>query len=277
MSAAGSRRAAAWVPLAAAIVSVAALAGTAAWRVSLQAIDSQIAERRGALKRLGISGGIPPTQEVMDYLTSREAVLQERYRAALEAAASASPVAGAASADPQLYFQERFHEMQRMVERLSTARAMPAPELLGFPKELPPSDTVARLLIQVSVIQETAAMLLEQGVSQLGSFKIEDPETVPDEEHRGSFLLRVPVRVRFSATLPQVVKILAALERVRPLVDVRDIHLAQGAAPGSLDGELLLARYLVIDANPPPAPAAPAVVGRRAGRRTPPTTGRDAD
>ncbi len=277
MNAVGSKRAVAWVPLAAAIVSAAALAGTAAWRVSLQAVDSQIAERRGALKRLGISGGIPPTQEVMDYLTSREAALQDRYRAALEAAASASPVAGSASADPQLYFQERFHEMQRMVERLSTARAMPAPELLGFPKELPPSDTVARLLIQVSVIQETAAMLLEQGVSQLGSFKVEDPETVPDEAHRGGFLLRVPVRVRFSATLPQVVKILAALERVRPLVDVRDIHLAPAAAPESLDGELLLARYLVLDANPPPPAAAAPAVERRAGRRAKPAEARDAE
>ena len=238
------RRPVAWVPLMGALVVGAVLAGMMGWRLNLQALEHRITEKRSALKKLTLSGGIPPNQEVMDYLSSREVSLEQRYQQWLKRVGVAPP-AQTASTDPQLYFQERFHEVQRILERLAAARSVVTPELLGFPKELPPSDTVPRLLVQLSLIQGLAELIFEQGINSLTSLKIEDPETVPEGHEDGSFLVRLPVRVRVAASLPQLMKMLGALEHVNPLIDLRSLHVVTGTAAESLDVELLLARYLV--------------------------------
>lgn len=252
----------AWGPLLAAALAGAALAGIIGWRLNLQGIDAQVKSKRSALKKLMLSGGIPPTQEVMDYLTAHQLSLERRYQHWLEVVAS-PPLADAAQTDPQLYFQEQFHEMQRTLERLAAARGVPAPEQLGFPKELPPSDTVNRLLVQLVLIKDVAALVLEQGVSVLSSLKVEDPEAASGPEGEGAFLMRLPVRVRLTGSLPQVMKVLGAVHRARPLIDVRSLRIAlassqvgagaaQAGAPahGRLDAELVLARYLVLAAAP---------------------------
>jgi len=257
----------AWPPLLAATLAGATLAGIIGWRLNLQGIDAQIKSTRAALKKLTLSGGIPPTQEVMDYLTAHQLSLERRYRHWLTVVA-APPLADAAAADPQLYFQEQFHEMQRAVERLAAARGVPVPEQLGFPKELPPSETVPRLLVQLELLKEVAALVLEQGVSGLASVKVEDPEPVPEPEGDAAFLIRLPVRARLSGSLSQVMKVLGAVDRARPLIDVRALRLAPAssqagageAAPGRaagerLDVELVLARYLVVEAAPDAAAA----------------------
>jgi hypothetical protein len=239
-------------PLVAAMVVGAAVAGGIFWRLNLSAIDSQITAKTGALKKLVLSGKIPPNDEVMEYLTSRQDSLKRRYQEWLQRVAS-PPVAEAAGADPQLYFQEQFHEVQRTLERLATARAMAAPEQLGFPKELPPSDTVPRLLIQLSLIKEAAALIFEQGVAAVTSFKIEDPQPVVRPEGAEPFLIRLPVRVRVNASLPQLMKVLGVIQRAAPLIDVLAVRIAPaeasvgaaGAATDSLEVELLLSRYLV--------------------------------
>jgi hypothetical protein len=266
------RRAVPMGPMVAAMVAGAAVAGGIFWRLNLSAIDSQITAKTGAMKKLVLSGKIPPNDEVMAYLTSRQASLDRRYQQWLQRVASA-PVAEAASADPQLYFQEQFHEVQRTLERLATARAMAVPEQLGFPKELPPSDTVPRLLIQLSLIKEAAALIFEQGVAALTSFKIDDPQPVPQPEGEEPFLTRLPVRVRFNASLPQLMKVLGAIQRTTPFIDVLAIRMAPataqvlapvaaanatapqtvpapaagatGTATDTLEVELLLSRYLV--------------------------------
>ena len=239
----------AWIPLVGALLVGVTLAGLAGWWVNLRSIEDQIQETRAALKKSRLSGGIPPNQEVLEYLTSRQSALQQREQHWLELIA-APPLAEAASADPQLYFQERVHELQRTLERLAAARTMPVPEQLGFPKELPPVDTVARLLVQLSLIQEAAELILEQGVNALASLKIDDPEAVPAEEGGEPFLTRLPVRVRLTSSLPDLMKVLGALERVHPLIDVRAIRVLGGGASGPLEVELLLARYLVLAASP---------------------------
>ena len=222
-----------------AMVVGAAVAGGIFWRLNLTAIDGQITTKTSALKKLVLSGRIPPNEEVMEYLTSRQDSLERRYQRWLQRVASVQ-VAEASSADPQLYFQEQFHEVQRTLERLATARAMAVPEQLGFPKELPPSDTVSRLLIQLSLIKEAAALIFEQGVAGLSSFKIEDPQTVPEPEGEEPFLIRLPVRVRLSASLPQLMKVLGAIQRANPLIDVLAIRIApatvQAPPPNSLMG-----------------------------------------
>jgi hypothetical protein len=243
----------AWGPLIGAMLSGAALAGFVGWRLNLQAIEQQIKDTRAGLKKLVLSGGIPPNQDVVDYFSSRETSLEQRYQHWLETVTT-PPLAEAASADPQLYFQEQFHEVQRTLERLAAARAMPVPEQLGFPKELPPSDTVPRLLAQLSLIKETAALMLEQGLIGLSSFKIEDPEPVPEEEGGGTFLMRLPLRVRLTSSLPQLMKILGVIERTNPLIDVRAVRIASVDPPGPLEAELLLARYLLIAATQEPPP-----------------------
>lgn len=251
----------AWPPLLAATVAGAALAGVIGWRLSLQSLDAQIRAKRAALKKLALSGGIPPTQEVMDHLTAHQLSLDRRYQHWLKAV-TAPPLADAAQADPQLYFQEHLHEVQRTLDRLSAARGVPVPEQLGFPKELPPSDTVPRLLAQLSLIEEVTTLLFEQDVPVVSSLKVEDPEPVPDRQDGSAFLLRLPIRVRLSASLPHVMKALGALQRARPLIDVRALRVRPASTGGSggasaerLEAELVLARYLVVEEAAEPARA----------------------
>jgi hypothetical protein len=99
-------------------------------------------------------------------------------------------------------------------------------------------------------------------VAALSSFKIEDPQTVPQPEGEEPFLIRLPVRVRLSASLPQLMKVLGVIQRADPLIDVLAIRIAPvslpaagpeappvaaepKAAPEHLEVELLLSRYLV--------------------------------
>jgi hypothetical protein len=261
----------------AAVVAGAALAAAAAWWANLQAIDGAIQTTRSTIKKLTLSGGVVPNQEVMDYLSARGQSLEARYNRWL-ALVTSPPPAEAASADPQLYFQERFHEVQRTLERLATARGLPVPEQLGFPKELPPSDTVTRLLIQLSLIEETAALMLEQPVTALSSFKVEDPEPVPEEDDGGTLAVRLPVRVRLSCSLAQLLKILGTIQRIRPVVDVRALRIQPvasaeqpppgGAGAGILEAEMVLARYLLAPQAPhPPADEAAARRPRRGRSR----------
>lgn len=249
-----ARRAIPWASVIGAMAVGATITAVAAWRLNVQAIDGQIKEKQSALKRLALSGRIPPNEDVMQYLTDRQAALERRDRTWVAMVASPPPPA-AALADPQLYFQEQFHEVQRTLERLAAARTLPVPESLGFPKELPPKDTVPRLLVQLSLLQDTATLIFDQEVAALQSLKIEDPETVPDPERKGTALMRLPVRVRCSASLPQLMKMLAALQRTTPLIDVRAMTMASGSRPETLDVEIVVARYLIIDA--PEREAAP--------------------
>jgi hypothetical protein len=154
-----------------------------------------------------------------------------------------------AQADPQLYFQERFHEVQRALERLAAARDAAVPEQLGFPKELPPSDTVPRLLVQLALMQELAELAFEHQVSALTSLKVEDPQPVSGEDGEGPFVMRLPVRMRVTASLPQLMKILGAIEQKRPLIDVRGLRVASPPAGDALEVELVLARYLALSST----------------------------
>ena len=281
----------AWPPLLVATLAGAALAGLIGWRLNLQSLDAQIRGKRAALKKLTLSGGIPPMQEVMDHLTAHQLSLERRYRRWLQAV-TAPPLVEAAQADPQLYFQEHLHEVQRTLDRLSAARGVPVPEQLGFPKELPPSDAVPRLLAQLSLIEEATALLFEQDVPVVSSLKVEDPEPVPAQEEEGAFLVRLPVRVHLSASLPHLLKALGALQRARPLIDVRALRAqpappggAGGGAGGRLDVELVLARYLVVEPAAEPEGSEPAEAEVRSKpsaptkpktRRPPPRAKRDA-
>ena len=257
----------AWKPLVGAVLAGAVAAGVAAWQLNLRAIEHDAASTQAALKKLALSRGIPPNQDVMDYLTARQAALEQRLQSWLHAA-TAPPLAEAAAADPQLYFQEQLHDVQRMLERAATARSLPPPQQLGLPKELPPPETVPRLLVQLSLIQALAPLIFEQGVAGLASFKIEDPETLPEAEGETAFLTRVPVRVRLTSSLPQLLKILAAIERVEPMIELRAIRLAAASAPDTLESELTLARYLAspASAQTEPEPSA-AVTDAPAGKR----------
>jgi hypothetical protein len=241
----------------------AAIAGVISWRINLQGLQQQAAGKRAALKKLALSGGIPPNRDVMRYFTSRQAVLEDRYRARLHEVGAPPSAEAAAAADPQLHFQEQMHETQRTLERLAAARGVPAPASLGLPKELPPSESVPRLLLQLSLIQELADLVFEQGVTGLASLKVEDPEPVADAQTEGPFLVRLPVRVRMTATLPHAVSVLGAIHRAHPLIDVRAIRFAASSAPESLDVEVLATRYLVASASPASAlPVAEAASGK---------------
>lgn len=250
------RRPAGWTPLVLAVGVTAAGAAVMGWRVYVSSVQARIRDRQAALKKLVLSGKIPPNQQVMDYLTARDAALQTRYQHWLKAV-TATPLAEAASADPQLYFQEQFHDVQRTLERLASARGLAVPEQLGFPKELPPSDTVPRLLVQLSLMKELAEAIFAQGVGELVSLKIEDPDSMADQDDASPFLIRLPVRVRLVATLPQFMKVLAAVDRMSPLVDVRAMRVATAQTPEHLDVELLVSRCLVAPASTVEAPTPP--------------------
>ncbi|MBI4342890.1 MAG: hypothetical protein HY599_05950 [Candidatus Omnitrophica bacterium] len=243
-------------PMLGAVLAGAALTGIVVWRFNLDSLDRAVNVKRSAVKKLVLSGGIPPTQEVMDYLTARQQALEARYQRWLDAI-TVPPPAEAVPADPQLYFQQQVHEVQRTLERLAAARSVPAPAQLGLPKELPPSDTVPRLLAQLQLVQQAAELAFEQDVSALASLKVEDPDPIPAEEGSETFLLALPVRVRFTGTLNQTIKVLGAMERVRPLIDIRSLRLVSAADPSQLEAELLIARYAVMPAIPKPASEEP--------------------
>ncbi len=238
-------RAVGWGPLGVAMVMGAVLVSVIVWRMNLQRVERQVAEKRQAIKRLMLSGGIPPNEAVIDYLTTRERALQHQYQELLGRIAQSLPTDAVSNTDPQLSFQQQVHDVQRTLERLAAARTMPVPEQLGFPKELPPSETVPRLLIQLGLVQEAAELIFQQGVEAFASVKLEDPEPVQAPEGETSFLTRVPVRVRVTGSLTQMMKLLAALEQRRPLIDVRTLRLLSSASAERLDAELILARYLV--------------------------------
>ena len=233
-------------PLIGAMVIGAGLAGFFAWRATLQGIDQQVAAKRSALRKLVLSGNIPPNQEVADYLASRQTALEARYQYWLGRVTTLPLPDAAGQADPQLYFQERVHDVQRSIERLAAARGMAVPEQLGFPKELPPSDTVPRLLIQLALMQELAELAFEHQVSAVTSLKVEDPQPVSGEEGQGPFLVRLPVRARLTASLPQLMNMLGAIERQSPLIDVHSLQVARAPAGEGLEIELTAARYLAL-------------------------------
>ncbi|MBI3320167.1 MAG: hypothetical protein HYZ89_06235 [Candidatus Omnitrophica bacterium] len=266
------------------LLLVGAGGGGVAWMLAVQGVDRNIEQKRAGLKRLHMSGHIPPNREVIEYLTARATALDAQYQAALKLLASpSSDVEG--TADPQLYFQQRVHEVQRTLERLATARNIEPPEQLGVPKELPPPDAVPRLLVQLALIENAAELIVPQGISKLASVKLDDPQAVaPAGEKAGVFLTRLPVRLRLTCSLDVVAKILGIVDRARPLMDLQSLHVATAEAPPSqptdnqpapavvqgtheLDVELILCRYLVTTPELPVESSDEEPSGKKPGAR----------
>jgi len=276
------------------VVLLAASGGGAAWFFSIQQLERRIARKRAALKPLQLAGRIPPNRQVNDYLAGRTAAVEAAYASAIKELASTA-AALEQSTNPQLYFQERVHDAQRTLERLPAARQPDRPLQLGFPKELPPADVVPRLLVQLSLIEDAAELILAQGHAKLISAKLEDPEPLPPpSEEQASFLMRLPVRFRFESSLVALLKILGMVERAKPFIDLQGFstHLATSSAeetslsgdsstepsshtasrsPERLEVDLVLARYLVTAPELPPTEegAAPAQKGARPTRKSP--------
>lgn len=247
------------VPVILAILATAAFALIAAWQWQLRAMDSRAEEYAASLKKLLLTQQLPPTDAVKSYLEDRHKALEAGFQKKLKQTTVRLPDS-AASANPQLFFQERLHDVQREIERLVSARKMTVPEQLGFPKELPPSDTVPRLLAQLDLIEEASILLVEQKVANIISFKVEDPETVAVAEGVPAFLTRVPVRVRFSGKLPHLVKVLNALSRAQPLIDVRVIRVTTAPPPAAPAVQTTAgAAAVTTPASSPPSAALPAV------------------
>lgn len=265
------RRLFGWYSLALTAALTILVGGQVFWRFHLQTLDSLIRDKKRAMKKLSISGGIIPDQAVADYLRKRQASIDARYQHWLKRAVAA-PAADATVTDLQLYFRERFHEVERALEKAASARNMAVPDRLGFPKELPPSDTVPRLLIQLSLIQEMGTTIIGGGLAQVTSFKVEDPESVPLTE-TDVVLTRLPVRIRLLGSLPQLMQVMAAFEQTHPLVDTRLLRIIaqpsdqaekEPKQPQLLQAELVVSRYLLasVAANVPSAEGKPAPVLR---------------
>ena len=244
-----------WPALATAMLAGAILAGALAWQLHLHGLSRQIEQKRGALRKLVISGDIPPNQEVMAYFAGRGERIQARYDHWARRVVAPLP-AEATGADAQLFFQEQLHQLQLTLERLEAARELPTPEQLGFPKELPPADTVPRLLAQLGLIEDGTKLALAQRVHALSSVKIDDPQALVDPETEEPVLLRLPVRMRLAGSLPVIVKVLGSLRHAMPIIDIQDIRLATGSQPDVLDVEIVMARYLPVarGEDQPPAP-----------------------
>lgn len=255
------------------LVMVIGMAGTfALWRVRLQTLAREISAKKASLKTLHLSDQLPPNPEVVSYLKQRTALLEEKYQAALSRIAPPLDLSQA-QGDTQLLFQERSHEVQRTLERLATARSMTAPTQLGFPKDLPPPEAVPRFLVQVSVIEQTAELLMAiPGVTQVESFKVEDPQTVLGAEgDEDVFLTCLPVRIRLTCPLDVLVKALGALDRADPLVDLQGLRLAALSGEGGEEAkdlavELVVARY-VVTAPTLPASSDEEPVRKEAGKK----------
>jgi len=264
----------AWIPLALATLSGAVVASALAWRLHVATVEREIAEKRDALKRLVLSGGVAPTEGVMAYLEQRGAALELQHARWVELVGAPVPE-DAVKTDPQLYFQEQVHDVQRTLERLAAARGLRAPELLGFPKELPPTDTVPRLLVQLSLIEDATELIFGQGVTALTSCKVEDPQPITEAAASRPMLLRLPVRMRLTATLPVLLRLLSALQHARPIMSVSMLRMTAGGPTEELDVELVVSRHLALAGALEPAVeleeslgggASPAIGGRPEAR-----------
>lgn len=258
-----SPRSPTWVPVAG-VAAGACLAAAGLWWMNVRSLDEQIRRTRADVKKLTVGKQLPPSEQVMAYLTQRHQALEWRYQQRADLVALA-PSAAASSSDPQLFYQEQFHELQRTLERLAAAKSLSTPELLGFPKEVPPPETVPRFLAQVGLIREASALIIEQELGTVISAKVEDPETILNDDGTATFLVRAPVRLRYSGSLSQLMGLLGTLGRSRPLVDLQALRVTGGAAASDiLDVELRLARYLAV--NTPAATTAPPPEGRSPAR-----------
>ena len=103
-----------------------------------------------------------------------------------------------------------------------------------------------RLLVQLQLLEDAAGLILAQGVSGLSFVKVEDPQPVTEQGSDAPFLLRLPVRVRFTSSLPVAMKVLAALQQARPIIELQASRLSASSSPDTLDAELVLARYTVV-------------------------------
>ncbi|MBI4354122.1 MAG: hypothetical protein HY595_02685 [Candidatus Omnitrophica bacterium] len=232
------------------LVVIAGVGAFAVWRVRLQALDREINAKKTALKNLHVSEQLPPNPQVVEYLKQRTKALEAKYEAAL--ARLAPPLQlGDQQTDTQLLFQERSHAAQRTLERLATARNMTAPTQLGFPKDLPPPEAVPRFLVQVGLIEQAAeAVMAVPGVSRVESFKVEDPQPVVVTSELDVFLTQLPIRIRLSCPLETLTKILTALDRADPLMDVQAVRVTttlteSGEEAEDVVVELVVARYFV--------------------------------
>jgi hypothetical protein len=162
-------------------------------------------------------------------------VLTAQYQAGLRLIAHALPELSAGdAANPQLHFQERVHEVQRILERLASARGMEVPLQLGFPKELPPTDAVPQLLVQLDLVQDAAELIVPQAISKLTSVKLEDPQAAARASEKDPFLTRLPVRLRIACTLETLTKLLGLVDRMEPLTEFQALRLRSVAADGSV-------------------------------------------
>ncbi|MBI3323745.1 MAG: hypothetical protein HYZ92_00505 [Candidatus Omnitrophica bacterium] len=209
-----------------------AVGAGAAWTIAIQHLNGRIDETKTALKRLHLAGRIPPNESVMDYLQVRTDALTAQYQRMLQIVAPL-PEASIGEANPQLHFQERVHEVQRTLERLVAARGMDVPLQLGFPKELPPADTVPQLLIQLKLIEDAAELIIPQPISKMASVKLEDPQAVARSTDTDPFLTRLPVRLRVTCTLETLTKLLGLLDRMQPLTEFQAVRLRSLAADAS--------------------------------------------
>ncbi len=219
---------AASVPMLLAVLFVGGtVAGAGWWQMRLRALDDQISDKRSALKNLYLAGHLPPSEQVKHYLQGRTAALEQQYKQAVDTIAP-EKVSAEAQADPQLYFQQRVHEVQTTLTRLSTAQTLTPPLLLGVPKDLPPADVAPRFLQQLSLIEDAAEVVLAvRGVTQLTSLKIEDPEDVPPaEDAKVGFLTRLPVRIRLVGSLEAVTKVIAMIDHASPVMDLKHARVA---------------------------------------------------
>ncbi len=232
-----------------ALVGAATAAGLL-WRLTVRGVEQEIAQHQRGLSSLHLSGRVPPNREVMAYLTRRMDALSAQYQQAVSLVAPSLPQRPGDD-DPQLAFQERVHEVQRTLERLTTARGMSIPLQLGLPKELPPAETVPRFLLQLTLIEELAEVIMTvDGVSQLVSFKAEDPRAVSAGEE-AAFVTALPVHVHLSCALGALTTLLHLLDQAQPVMALQRMQVASSGAlsgtggPSSLDVELVVARYVV--------------------------------
>jgi hypothetical protein len=228
------------------ILSGIGLAGFIFWKFSLQALDEEITQKRSSIKLLKVGGGLPPNQEVLDYLSKRTLALESDYKSLVGLLDSS--VNDSIGASPQLYFQQRLHDVSRLLEKMASARGIGVPQAIGFPKELPPPESVSRLLVQLALIEDVAKIVMADTASVLSSVKIEDPRPVPKTDEEKNFLIRVPVRIRLSCSVKSLAGMLGSVEGMKPITSLDGVRVRHLAEPlqEMVEVELELSRFLII-------------------------------
>ena len=151
---------------------------------------------------------------------------------------------------PELFYDSARRNAAKFVKRHAeqfNARVPGNSEGLGL-VESPPEHTLVEMLARADLVSRTVTALLDQGVRTISAV---DPREAEYDPRQGDdrFLRTLPIKLDFEATVPQLGKVIRALQRQGAFLEVVSTHLRR-LDSGKLGVQLSLQALTLVDAAP---------------------------